>query len=150
MFKKDLPPIALLAKKILEEKENQTASLSLIRFNEKAKKKKINDTLEAFTDNILPPADGCHPSITIGTQSNKFKKFDSFKALQRDTCTGNTTDGEMTMPTFDDEQEDDNDDDNPAPFGMKVDDDGTRHYTTADGKKDISFKKNAPQNGEHY
>ena len=40
MFKKDLPPIALLAKKILEEKENQTASLSLIRFNEKAKKKK--------------------------------------------------------------------------------------------------------------
>ena len=54
------------------------------------------------------------------------------------------------MPTFDDEQEDDNDDDNPAPFGMKVDDDGTRHYTAADGKKDISFKKNAPQNGEHY
>ena len=56
----------------------------------------------------------------------------------------------MTMPTFDDEQEDDNDDDNPAPFGMKVDDDGTCHYTAADGKKDISFKKNAPQNGEHY
>jgi hypothetical protein len=76
------------------------------------------------------------------------------KALQRDT--GTTTDGEtmMTMPSFDDEQEDDNDDDNdddnPAPFGMKVDDDGTRHYTTEDGTKDISFKKNAPQNGKLY
>ena len=59
-----------------------------------------------FLKDILPTADGCHPSINIGTQSNKF--------------TGTTTDGEtmLTGPSFDDEQEDDNDDhddDNPTP-----------------------------------
>ena len=56
------------------------------------------------------------------------------------------------MPSVENEQEDDDDDDdhdyNAAPFGTKVDEDGTRHYTTADGKKDVSFKKNAPQNGK--
>ena len=93
----------------------------------------------AFSKDILATADGCQPSITIGTQRNNFKKYDLFNALQRDTDTTTNDETMLTMPSFDDEQEDDNDDN---------DDDGTRHYTTADGKKDISFKKNASQNGK--
>jgi hypothetical protein len=156
-YKKDLPPIAVLAKNILEEKENQSNRQATIRQQEKDKKKKIENTMLAFSSSILPAADGCHPDITIGTKSNKLMKFDSFKALQRDMGPGTATDGTgetmVTMPSMDDEHEDvDNDDDsydyNAAPFGTKVDEDGTRHYTTADGKKDVSFKKNAPQNGK--
>jgi len=46
------------------------------------------------------------------------------------------------MFCFMDDDDDDDDDDLP-PFAP----DGTKDYTTADGKKTLSFKKNAPQNG---
>ena len=81
-WKKDLPPVAEIAKKILEEKKNQTNSQALKRKIEQDKKDRLNDTMVAFTDNILPPADGCHPSITIGNQSNKIKLFDTFNPLE--------------------------------------------------------------------
>ena len=151
-YKKDLPPVAVLAKKILEEKANQTSSESLkIQFERKRKEQKT-DTMLAFSNNILPPADGCHPSITIGGQSNKIQRFDSLNPLRRDT-NPSITDGEtlLTMPSIDEDQENDGDGDHnydTAPFGMEVDEDGTRHYTTADGKKNLFFKKNAPQNGK--
>jgi hypothetical protein len=47
------------------------------------KERKINETMLGFSKDILPTADGCHPSITIGTQSNMIllkKKYDSFKS----------------------------------------------------------------------
>ena len=40
IWKKDLPPIALLAKKIMEEKANQTTSQALKRRHEKDRKQK--------------------------------------------------------------------------------------------------------------
>ena len=159
-YKKNLPPITVLAKNILEEKKNQSTSQATKRKHEQDKKNKTENTMLAFSSSILPAADGCHPSITVGTKSNKLMRFDSFKALQRDMGPGTATDGTgetiLTMPSVENEQEDDDDDDdddddhdyNAAPFGTKVDEDGTRHYTTADGKKDVSFKKNAPQNGK--
>jgi len=101
-YKKDLPPVAVLAKKILEEKANQTSSESLkIQFERKRKEQKT-DTMLAFSNNILPPADGCHPSITIGGQSNKIQRFDSLNPLRRDT-NPSITDGEtlLTMPSID-------------------------------------------------
>lgn len=54
----------------------------------------------------------CHPSITIGTPSNKIKRFDNFNSLQRDTGPGSATDGEtmIAMPSIDDEHDDDDDD----------------------------------------
>jgi len=143
-YKKDLPPVAVLAKKILEEKANQTSSESLkIQFERKRKEQKT-DTMLAFSNNILPPADGCHPSITIGGQSNKIQRFDSLNPLRRDT-NPSITDGEtlLTMPSIDEDQENDGDGDHnydTAPFGMEVDEDGTRHYTTADRKR-IYFSK---------
>jgi len=48
------------------------------------------------------------------------------------------------MPSIDEDQENDGDGDHnydTAPFGMEVDEDGTRHYTTADRKKNLFFKK---------
>jgi hypothetical protein len=155
-YKKNFPPIAVLAKNILEEKENQSTSQAIKRKLAEDKKNNTESTMLAFSSSILPAADGCHPSITVGTKSNKLMKFDSFKALQRDMGPGTATDGTgetiLTMPSVENEHKDDDDDDdhdyNAAPFGMKVDEDGTRHYTTADGKKDVSFKKNAPQNGK--
>jgi hypothetical protein len=57
----------------------------------------------------------------------------------------------VTMPSMDDEfddEEDDDDDNDLLPFAPEVDEDGTKHYTTADGKKTLSYKKNAPQNGK--
>ena len=106
-----MPPVAELAKKIVEEKKNQTNSQALKRKHEKDRKQRIDDTMLAFTDNILPAADGCHPSITIGATSNKIKQFDSFNRLQRGP--GTTTDGEtmITMPRKNDEHDDDDDDD---------------------------------------
>ena len=107
-----MPPVSELAKKIVEEKKNQTNSQALKRKHEKDRKQRIDDTMLAFTDNILPAADGCHPSITIGATSNKIKRFDSFNRLQRGS--GTTTDGEtmITMPSMDDEYDnDDNNDD---------------------------------------
>ena len=138
--KKDLPPVAVLAKKILEEKTNQTPSQTVKRKFEVDKAK--NRWYDAcFIEWHLT---GCryHPSITIGTHSNKLKKFGMGP--------GTTTDDKtmLTMPSIDVEQEDNNDDNydkNPAPFGINVNEDGTRHYTTADCKKSLSFKKNAPQ-----
>ena len=156
-WKKDLPPVAELAKKILEEKKNQTNSQALKRKHKKDRKQRIDDTMLAFTDNILPAADGCHPSITIGATSNKIKQFDSFNRLQRGP--GTTTDGEtmITMPSIDDEydnddnnDDDDDHDDNLPPFAPEVDEDGTKHYTTKNGRKTLSYKKNAPQNGKLY
>ena len=151
-WKKDLPPVAEIAKKILEEKKNQTNSQALKRKIEQDKKDRLNDTMVAFTDNILPPADGCHPSITIGNQSSKIKRFDTFNPLQRGTGPGTATDGEtmITMPSMDEENDDDDEDDDLPPFAPEVDEDGTKHYTTADGKKTLSYKKNAPQNGKLY
>ena len=146
-WKKDLPPVAELAKKFLEEKKNQTNSQALKR---KHGKQRIDDTMLAFTDIILPAADGCHPSITIGATSN-IKQFDSFNRLQRGP--GTTTDGEtmIMMPSMDDEHDDDDDhDDNLPPFPPEVDEDGTKHFTTVDGNKTLSYKKNAPQNGKLY
>jgi len=126
-WKKDLPPVAEIAKKILEEKKNQTNSQALKRKIEQDKKDGLYDTMVVFTDNILPPADGCHPSITIGTQSNKIKRFDTFNPLQRGTGPGTATDGEtmITMSCMDEENDDDDDgDDDIPPFAPEVDEDG--------------------------
>jgi hypothetical protein len=57
----------------------------------------------------------------------------------------------LTSTSIDEDQEDVGDgdhNDNTAPFGMDVDEDGTRHYTSADGKNNLFFKKNTPQNGK--
>ena len=81
-YKKNLPPIAVLAKNILEEKENQSTSQATKRKHEQDKKNKTENTMLAFSSSILPAADGCHPSITIGTQSNKFKKLKLFSVTR--------------------------------------------------------------------
>jgi hypothetical protein len=153
--KKDLPPVAVLAKNIVMEKENQFKSGATKRKHEMNKKKRVDNTMVAFSNNILPAAEGCHPSITIGTNSSKLMKYDSLNALQRDMSRGTATDGTgetmVTMPSMDDEfddEEDDEDDNDLLPFAPEVDEDGTKHYTTADGKKTLSYKKNAPQNGK--
>ena len=111
-YKKDLPPVAVLAKKILEEKANQTSSESLKRLFEKKRKEQKTDTMLAFSNNILPLVDGCHPSITIGGQSNKIQRYDSLNPLRRDT-NPSITDGEtlLTMPSIDEDQENDGDGD---------------------------------------
>ena len=115
----------------------------------KERKQRKDDTMLAFSKDILPYADGCHPSISIGSQSSKLQKFDSLNPLRRDTNPGTATDGEtmLTMPSFDEEQENDDEENEEvnsrAPFG-------TRNYTTADGIKTLSYKKNAPQNGKLY
>ena len=153
IWKKDVPPVAELARKIMEEKDNQTKSQSLKRQHEKDKKQRLEDTMLGFTDSILPTADGCHPSITIGTQSQKIRRFDTHNPLRRDTLT-TTTDGDtmITMPSIDDDLDDDDEeeDESTAPFAPEVDEDGTKHFTTVDGRKTLSYKKNAPQNGKLY
>ena len=149
--KKDLPPLAVLAKNIVMEKENQFKSQATKKKHEQVKKNRVDNTMLAFSNNILPAAEGCHPSITIGIKSSKLMKYDSLNALQRDMSRGTATDcfGEtmVTMPSMDDEFDDEDDDDNDLlPFAPEVDEDSTKHYTTADGKKTLSYKKNAPQN----
>ncbi len=58
----------------------------------------------------------------------------------------------LTMPSIDDDLDEDyeEEDESTAPFAPEVDEDGTKHYTTANGKKTLSYKKNAPQNGKLY
>ena len=108
--KKDLPPVAVLAKNIVMEKENQFKSQATKRKYEQVKKNRVDNTMLAFSNNILPAAEGCHPSITIGTKSSKLMKYDSLNALQRDMSRGTATDGTgetiVTMPSMDDEFED--------------------------------------------
>ena len=52
----------------------------------------------------VPAADGCHPSITIGTKSSKLMRYNSVNALQRDISRGAATDGTgdtmVTMPSI--------------------------------------------------
>ena len=52
--KKDLPPVAVLAKNIVMEKENQNNSLATKRKHDQGQKKKVEDTMLAFSNNILP------------------------------------------------------------------------------------------------
>ena len=91
----------------------------------------------------MPTADGCHPSITIGTESQKIRRFDTLNPLRRDTLTA-TTDGDtmITMPSIDDDLDDDDEeeDESTAPFALEVDEDGTKNFTTKDGRKTLSYK----------
>ena len=155
-WKKNLPPVAELAKKIVEEKEQQLNRVTMKRKHDKERKQRKDDTMLAFSKDILPYADGCHPSISIGSQSSKLQKFDSLNPLRRDTNPGTATDGEtmLTMPSFDEEQENDVEENeevnNRAPFSMDVEEDGTRNFNTKDGTKTLFYNKNAPQNGKLY
>ena len=147
-WKKDWPPVVELTWKMMDEKKKQSDSAILKRKHEQAGKQKIDDTMLGFQDIILPAAGGCHPNITIGTQSNKIDRFNAIKPLRLDT----STDGDPLTSASNDEDDEDEDyvENTRAAYDMQVDEDGTRHYTTADGKKNISYKKNAPQNGKLY
>ena len=171
MFKKDFPPVVLLTWTMMNDKKNQTDSASLKRKHALLGKQKLDDTMLGFQAHILPAADGCHPSITLGTQSNKINKFNAYNPLKMLSTGEDDEDCDDDAdpdadPDADADDEDYNDkagsgtskaSSNKAgsrstktPYDIGVDDDGTSHFYTADGIKDISYRKNAPQNGKLY
>ena len=144
---KTLPPIAELTFKMLKEKKEQSDKDTLKRKYEADNKTKIDDTMLGFQHTILPTADGCHPHITMSARSNKIDRFNSINPLLTDA------DGETYDDGGDGEDDDDDGDDDDGKtsankkFITKIDDDGTTHYKTKDGIKDVYYRKNAPQNG---
>jgi hypothetical protein len=144
-FMKTLPPIAELTFKMLKEKKEQSDKDTLKRKYEADNKTKLDDTMLGFQHTILPTADGCHPHITMSARSNKIDRFNSINPL--------LTDGETYDDGGDGEDDDDDGDDDDGKtsanktFITKIDDDGTTHYKTKDGIKDVYYRKNAPQNG---
>ena len=67
--KKDLPPVAVLAKKILEEKTNQTPSQTVKRKFE-VDKAKIDDMMLALSNDILPAADTIRALLSVPTATS--------------------------------------------------------------------------------
>ena len=130
---KTLPPIAELTFKMLKEKKEQSDKDTLKRKYEADNKTKIDDTMLGFQHTILPTADGCHPHITMSARSNKIDRFNSINPLLTDA------DGETYDDGGDGEDDDDDGDDDDGKtsanktFITKIDDDGTKHYKTADG-----------------
>jgi len=152
-WKKNWPPIVELTWKMMNEKKEQTSSGILKRQHEKERKQRLDDTMLGFQSNILPSADGCHPNITIGTHSNKIDRFNALNPLQLEKTATDDDEDERVLPMKSDDDDDEYEEPvkagtKRASYGTQVDDDGTRHYTTADGTKNISYKKNAPQNGK--
>ena len=144
----------------MDEKCNHTNAKILKKKHASDNKTKIDDTMLSFTSSILPAAEGCHPNITIGPRSNKMDRFNSYNPLQieRGTVSNqddikNDGDDEEDGDDEDEDEDRDVDDDKldakKARYEIGVDEDGTRRYTTADGKKEISYRKNAPQNGKY-
>ena len=76
----------------MDEKKKQTESAILKRKHDQAGKQKIDDTMLGFQSIILPGADGCHPNISVGTQSNKIDRFNSINPLRLDTSAENEDD----------------------------------------------------------
>ena len=76
--KKDLPPVAVLAKNIVMEKENQFKSQTTKRKHEQVKKNRVENTMLAFSNNILPAAEGCHPSILWLDPPDRKCRMDAF------------------------------------------------------------------------
>jgi len=80
-WKKNWPPIVDLTYKMMTDKKIQIEKTALKRKFEADKKGRLDDTMLGFQRNILPPADGCHPSITISARSNKIDRFNAIKRL---------------------------------------------------------------------
>ena len=144
----------------MNEKNNQTNAEELKRKHAKENKAKIDDTMLAFSTSILPAAEGCHPSITIGPRSNKMDRFNGYNPLQIERGTGDDKNDGDNDSDDDDEDEDEDDDvkehnekasaESKRPrYVVAVDEDGTRRYKTDDAMKEISYRKNAPQNGKY-
>ena len=138
---------------MVDEKNNQKNSEKLKRKHEKEGKQRIDDTMLGFQADILPAANGCHPNITIGPRSNKIDRFNGYNPLQLENNQGDDDDVD-DVDNIDDVDDDEYVDKASAevkrvPYEIGVDEDGTRRYKTADGKKVISYRKNAPQNGKY-
>ena len=143
----------------MDEKYNHTNAEILKKKHESDKKTKIDDTMLSFTSSILPAAEGCHPNITIGPRSNKMDRFNSYNPLQIERGTVSNQDDVKNDDDDEDDEDEEEDEDRDvdddkhdvkkARYEIGVDEDGTRRYTTADGKKEISYRKNAPQNGKY-
>jgi hypothetical protein len=144
---KNLPPIAELTFKMLRDKKEQTDKDALKRKYAEDNKTKLDDTMLGFQHTILPTADGCHPHITMSARSNKIDRFNTINPLLTDADGGSFDDGGDGADDDDDDDDDYDGTNHNKTFNTKIDDDGTKHYKTADGKKDVSYRKNAPQNG---
>ena len=90
-WKKDWPPVVALTYKMMDEKKKQTESAILKRKHDQAGKQKIDDTMLGFQSIILPGADGCHPNISVGTQSNKIDRFNSINPTRMSPVTTSST-----------------------------------------------------------